>query len=879
MGNGDQPGAGRPGRTSTPLPPIRFADLAQALLADAEGLVNKWLPGGAKRGHEYVCGSLSGGAGSSCSVNLTTGMWADFQTGEQGGDMLSLYATIHGLTQGKAARQVAQEEGLEAVAGIVHGAPAGAEPKPPRPAPPPKPAKAEREGWTSVVPVPAYAPEPTFKHFDRAPETEEHRAEYRVGDDLYGYVVRFRTSTGGKDTLPYHYCQSAKDGGTRWHWKQWDEPRPLYFPGHAFPGGCTVVLVEGEKKGDALQALLDGGAPGVYCVASWPGGSKAWNKANWAWLRGCHVIEWPDCDAKRVPLTPKERQATPDKLAQQLLADAKPIMPAHKQPGMAAMLGIGAILRDAQECTVQLLPIPAPGEVVDGWDCGDAIYTDGWDFERVVAFFGSAYALPADAGAPVASGAKGAAKEKKRDEPVSTGGGDDAFQDHLHFMCAQLDCEVHELGVNRKMLIAALRKAPDLKDCLGFNELIGAPGTRKPWPWRDVAEPLKDQDALRLGDWLSATYKIKAASRAALDESIETVADERRFHPIRDWLQGLKHDGKERSDKWLIHVLGMDPEKLAPRRKRYLELVGRFLLMGLVARVMDPGCKFDYSPVFEGLTGVGKSTLVRELVGTDYFSDTHFDIGSGKDGMEQLEGLWAYELSEMTAFKRADNEQVKQFFSSTIDRFRGAYGKYVQKHPRQCIIMCTTNKRRYLFDLTGNRRFWPIWIEQAINIEWLKKYRAQLFAEAFALYTRGDRYTPTREEEDLYFVPEQKMRLVETAVQSRLYELLTREGAAPGEARATADITQFKKHVTTAQLVAALGADAAKSSNLLEGQIAGWLEAQGWVYKRGSVGNRAYGYQQPKVWPPVIVDDEEDVEQDYRPAQADEHKGNDDDPF
>ena len=61
-------------------------------------------------------------------------------------------------------------------------------------------------------------------------------------------------------------------------------------------------------------------------------------------------------------------------------------------------------------------------------------------------------------------------------------------------------------------------------------------------------------------------------------------------------------------------------------------------------------------------------------------------VGSGKDGMEQLAGIWAYELSEMTAFRRTDSESVKQFFSTKIDRFRGAYGKYVRAHPRQVVI-------------------------------------------------------------------------------------------------------------------------------------------------------------------------------------------------
>lgn len=423
-------------------------------------------------------------------------------------------------------------------------------------------------------------------------------------------------------------------------------------------------------------------------------------------------------------------------------------------------------------------------------------------------------------------------------------------------MCKQQDEEVWKLAINRKLLIAALRKAPALVDCLGFNELTGAPSTMVPWPWRKDAGPLADSDDLRLGDWLCSEYKLKAASRAALAEAIDTVADGRRFHPIRDMLRAAEWDGKPRLEKWFMHVLGIDPASLdsppkdVPKgRKRFLELMGKYLLMGLVARVMNPGIKFDYSPVLEGLPGVGKSTLVKELVGADFFSDTHFDIGNGKDGMEQLEGLWAYELSEMTAFKRADSEQVKQFFSSTVDRYRGAYGRFVQNHPRQCVIFCTTNKRQYLYDLTGNRRFWPVWIGQQIKIEWLRKWRLQLFAEAYVAYTAGERFYPTKEEEAAYFYPEQELRLVETTVQARLYELLTREGSFNSEGRATEGISVLTKFVTLPMLVTALGADAAKSTSLLEQQIRGWLEASGWTLGRESVGQRRRGYFQPEKWP------------------------------
>jgi predicted P-loop ATPase len=896
-----------------PLPPIRFAELAAALLARATTLVPAWLPGGAQRGHEYVCGSLSGGQGSSCSVNLSTGKWADFAADVAGNDLVGLYAAIHDLPMGKAAVQLAREEGLEDVAGVQPAREGAAPaPKPPRPAPPPAPAPKQDEGWCTVVPVPEFAPAATFKHQFRKPEEIEHTAVYQIDGALYGYVVRFRTSDGGKETLPYAWCTSARDGASRWHWKQWDEPRPLYFPGGLSPLAYglhhqlaapaplpTVVLVEGEKKAGILQALLDAHASGVYLVCSWSGGCKAWKKADWSWLNGCTVLLWPDCDGKREPLTKKEREACLDDAARDIAQAMKPLLSADKQPGMAAMLGIGALLRSAHACTVQLLPIPEPLTVPDGWDCADAISTDGWDGARVLAFFGRAQPLLAGSGAgPQAEpGGSDGGGGKNRDRPVSTGGGEDgvggdsdAFQGHLDFMCAKLKCEVRDLGVNRKLLITALRKAPGLKDCLGLNELTGAPSTQVPWPWRAEPGPLAETDDLRLGDYLCQKYGVKAASRAALAEAIDTVADERRFHPIRDWLRGLQWDGTPRVDKWFIHVLGMTPDGLAPRPKykRYLELVGRFLLMGLVARVIEPGCKFDYSPVLEGTTGRGKSTFVKTLVGLDYFSDTHFDLGSGNAGMEQLEGLWGYELSELTPLRRADSEQVKQFFSSTTDRFRGAYGKYVQSHPRQCVIFCSTNKKQYLYDLTGNRRFWPVWIDEFIKLAWLTKWREQLFAEAYALYMAGERYTPTPEEEDLYFVPEQRKRLVETAVQSRLYELLTREGASNGEGKLSVEINVHLTFVTLDRLVSALGADAAKSSSLLEAQIRGWLESQGWTYGREGGGTRRRGYKQPPVWPPEITDDEDEsapprkggpADDTAGPAQGQDHEGDDDEPF
>lgn len=895
------------------LPPIRFQALADALLGRIDQLVAKWLPGGmVKNGEYFVLSVFRHEKTPSLSVRVTgsnAGCWRDHGGDEQGGDLISLYAAIHSLSMGKAAVAVAREEGLEDVAGVTH-AQGDAALRPARvalPAPVAAPVKPRSdEGWRTVVPVPGFAPEPTFWHQYRNGDDHQdpidHLATYAIDGALMGYVVRFRTSEGKKETLPYTWCLSQKDGAYKWHWKTWDEPRPLYFPGGKSPrlaGSAdglllTVVLVEGEKKAGILQALLDACVPGVYVVASWAGGCKAWSKSGWTWLAGCTVLLWPDCDGHREALTKKERESCLDDVARDLAQAMKPVLPADKQPGMRAMLGIGALLRDAHGCTVSMLPIPAPLEVADGWDCADAISVDGWDGARVLAFFGRAQPLPKVGGVDAAKGPLnalpggfGRGRGGDFDAPpafaAGQGGDDDAFADHLDFMVDSMKLKGrYEIGANRKLMIAALRLAPALRDCVGFNELTGVPCTRVPFPWRKTAGPLDDNDALAMGDWISTEYGLKGASKPALAEAIDTVADARRFHPVRDWLKSLQHDGKPRLEKWLIHVLGFDPgdtKALPPKLKRYLELVGKFILLGLVARVFKPGCKFDYSPVLEGPTGVGKSTFVKTLVGEEFFSDTHFDIGQGKDGMEQFDGVWAYELSELTALRRADSEQVKQFFSSQKDRFRGAYGRYVKDHPRQLVIFCSTNKKQYLYDTTGNRRFWPFWIQQQINLAWLRKWREQLFAEALAAFLAGDQIYPSLAEEEAYFVPEQEKRLVETSVQSRLYELLTREAAPSGEGKATLELNVLTTFVTIDKLVIALGTDPGKASVMLESQIRGWLEAQGWDYGRESTGARRRGFKRPDVWPPKIVEDKEDAPASTPGNAAGATEGDDDEPF
>ncbi|WP_313074913.1 VapE domain-containing protein [Melaminivora sp.] len=849
------------------LPPLQYKALADALLPMADRLVPQWLSGGVQRGHEWVCGSLAGGKGTSCSVNLVTGAWADFSGDVKGGDLLGLYAAIHGLAMARACVELARAHGLEDVAGVVMTADGA--PQPVRaPRPPPEPAKAApaREGWRAIAPVPGYAPPVTYQHQHRTADDIVHVSEYWCEGQLYGYVVRFKTSDGGKDDIARTWCESVTRGGARWHWKQWEEPRPLYLPGRTLPKGRTAVLVEGERKGDVLQQLLDAHAPGVYCVVGWPGGCKAWAKADWSWLAGSTVLLWPDCDSKREQPGVKERKALPEGDAEALraLKESKPYLPYLEQPGMKAQRAIGALLRDAHGCTVSLLPIEQPGVLPDGWDAKDAIEVDGWTGERVLAFFGQAVTL-VDAPAQAAGAAAGAPAAKKTDSPVGTPGavsadaeGED--DDGLVKCGARLvpawlawyyDAKARRWAVSRKTVIAALERAPQLQGVLAYDELRNSVACRKAFPWA-YSKPgeIRGADALALGKWMSDEWGLPSISKASLEEGIQTVAHANRYHPVREWLGGLRWDGKRRLDKWLMHVLGEAPDTVRPAMAEYLCLVGRYWLLGMVYRVMEPGCKFDYCPVLEGLGGLRKSTLVEVLAGSDYYSDTPFQVGQGKEGPEQVQGCWLYEIAELTHFSKAEVGAIKAFISSKVDRYRVAYGSTVESFPRQCVLVGTTNEDTYLRDRTGNRRFWPIPVRGVINTDWVAKYREQLLAEAYALYLQGERYTPTTDEEARLFQPMQESRLVETAVESELLAVLTRK-PNPNASGPLSFVHCEAPFVTIAQLVQALGVDAAKAPPGLQGQVTAWLKHEGWERVKKQVnGVRAWGFQRPAVWPP-----------------------------
>ena len=238
---------------------------------------------------------------------------------------------------------------------------------------------------------------------------------------------------------------------------------------------------------------------------------------------------------------------------------------------------------------------------------------------------------------------------------------------------------------------------------IGYNELKSTIDFLARPAWQPIKYPTwTDNDTSQLRVYLSETYGIYSPNKTT--DALNMVAAKRKHHPIRDYLNGLPAwDGEVRLDTLLVDYLGAEDTA-------YVRAITRKTLVAAVARVFVPGIKFDSVLVMDGPQEKGKSTLFNRLAGDAWFNDglTLTDM-QDKTGAEKLQGYWIMEIGELTGMRKSDIDSVKSFISRRDDKYRASYGRVVESHPRQSIIVATVNGTGgFLRDPTGNRRFWPV---------------------------------------------------------------------------------------------------------------------------------------------------------------------------
>lgn len=273
---------------------------------------------------------------------------------------------------------------------------------------------------------------------------------------------------------------------------------------------------------------------------------------------------------------------------------------------------------------------------------------------------------------------------------------------------------------------------------------------------------LNDTGAVRIRLSIHEVYGF-LPSQELFEQVLIDIAHQNRFHPVREYLDGLKWDGVPRLVTWLSYYLGADESE-------YVETVGRCFFIAMVARIYKPGCKQDYMLILEGPQGLLKSMACEAIAG-NWFSDNLPDVRDSKDLSQHLQGKWLIEIGELSALGKAETATLKAFITRRTERYRPSYGRREVIQPRQCVFIGTTNAECYLKDATGGRRFWPV-KANSIDIEALRTDRDKLFAEAVHLFKGGAHWWPDREFEVKYIKPEQDARFVVDPWQEKITEFI-----------------------------------------------------------------------------------------------------------
>lgn len=747
--------------------PLDFASLAASLLSQADTLVPNWLPNGKRQGREWAVGGLDGSAGDSCKINLSTGVWMDFATGQKGGDLIDLYAQIHRLEPGQAYRELAGDDAP------VRGAPTNPQPK----------RRVIDQAPAERPPPDAGEPPAHYKHGSHVKAWPYVDSE---GALLY-WVARYETPEGEgrrKDYAPWSWI----DG--KWQAKGYPRPRPLYGLDRLAqaPAERRVMLVEGEKACDALAPVL----ARSHVVMTWAGGAKALATADFSPLAGRRVDLWPDNDL----------------------------------PGREAMAELAPMLYGMGCRPVRTI---VPEGQSDGWDAADAI-ADGWDKTRLVEWIGReggkylvTYEPPAEpeveseqtappsddpASAPVPRAPTAVSVRDERSLwqslglETNVGNGTPPANEATAYQAL--------LAANRPYWFDTFRQAP----MTGWDFIDGK------WvecPAREVEE--SDFTALTL--WFQTELRLHKITTARVKPAVLLYAASRRRNCAQEWLSGLHWDGTPRLDMLFARGFGAADSD-------YHRAVSKNFLMGMCARVMNPGCQLDYMPILQGVQGNKKSSAFR-VIGGEWFTEMHSDI-KHKDFFQDMRGMMLCELTELDQMERGSTGKLKGIITNRVDTYRVPYEAKSRGFKRQCVLIGATNRDDWNKDDTGARRFWPVKCSD-IDIVWLTLNREQLFAEAMARYTMGECYWQVPDEE--------AKRLQDEARERELWH------------EAIAQYIASKTFVTPAEILVDAVGKALKDQNKADNarvcavlRLEGWVKSSQWyngksrtAWRRGRIEN------------------------------------------
>lgn len=245
---------------------------------------------------------------------------------------------------------------------------------------------------------------------------------------------------------------------------------------------------------------------------------------------------------------------------------------------------------------------------------------------------------------------------------------------------------------------------------------------------------IDDNSLAEISAYIEMEYNIKISVAKIEEKILYVIRSKRGFHPIKDFILKEQWDGTPRIETLLVDYLGAGNTILT-------RTITRKWMVAAVARIFEPGCKFDYVLTLAGRERMGKSSFFRTISGGWFTDNFSFSMDTNRQ-REALQGNWIVEIAELAGMRKAEVEAAKAFISTQEDQWRKAYGRMVTTHPRQCVLAATTNEENFLRSMTGDRRWWVVDVSGTRPVaEWLPELSGivnQLWAEAYSYYQSGE---------------------------------------------------------------------------------------------------------------------------------------------
>ena len=309
---------------------------------------------------------------------------------------------------------------------------------------------------------------------------------------------------------------------------------------------------------------------------------------------------------------------------------------------------------------------------------------------------------------------------------------------------------------SEKNLSLIFKYDPNIRGLVGYDEFGDVNTLLKTPPWKHVGgDEWTDADEAQMRLYLRRNYDDLNCQQLIGDMTLEMCLNNS-FNVVKKFFESLpKWDGVKRAETLFVDFLKVPDTP-------YAREVTLNWLTAAVARIYNPGCRYQTALVLHGNQKIGKSYIIERLGGSWYLDLTeNVDDSHAEDAVTKG---WIVEIKEMSAMRKAEINATKAFIERFVVSRRLPYEKKARTIARHCVFAITVNDSEFLRDTTGNRRYMILHSDSPMfgYVEGLTdEYISQIWAEVYHHY--NELFKDGFDEENLSLSKETEITAEETA--------------------------------------------------------------------------------------------------------------------